>query len=329
MKNITKRKDGRWCGRIQINKKQICVYAKTKKECINKLKLAKNTPIKKESKIKLYDFAKKWFNEFKKKEISVNSQKLYKGIIETHIIKLNKDIKNINTNEIQEFLNKLPPTRIKEMCIITIKQIFRKAKELKIIKDNPCEYISKGKIERTKRDWFNINEQKQILNKIKESNNELLLKTLILTGARPNELNGLKKEDVKDGYIHIKGTKTKNSDRWVKISERLEKELKSKSEIIFKYCLSSLQKEFRRMLKELSIQGSLYSLRHTFASNLYYMKVPDKERQSYLGHSSIIITNDIYTTFDPTIKKEDILNLYKDLYPTFWHNFWHNFFTKF
>ena len=45
--------------------------------------------------------------------------------------------------------------------------------------------------------------------------------------------------------------------------------------------------------------------------------MPDKQRQEYLGHSSIAITNDIYTHLDPTITKEDILNLYIDLYPNF------------
>lgn len=55
----------------------------------------------------------------------------------------------------------------------------------------------------------------------------------------------------------------------------------------------------------------LHDLRHTFSSNLFYLEVPDKKRQYLLGHSSIAITNDIYTHLDPNIKKQDILNFIK------------------
>ena len=40
-----------------------------------------------------------------------------------------------------------------------------------------------------------------------------------------------------------------------------------------------------------------------------------------MGHGSIVITNDIYTTLDPNITKKEILNLYKDSYLTFDPNF--------
>lgn len=58
-------------------------------------------------------------------------------------------------------------------------------------------------------------------------------------------------------------------------------------------------------------------LRHTFSTNLYYLGADDNTRKQYLGHSSIMVTNDIYTHLNPTIKKSDILDIYKDLYPTF------------
>jgi len=50
---------------------------------------------------------------------------------------------------------------------------------------------------------------------------------------------------------------------------------------------------------------------------LYYLGVPDKLRQAQLGHASIVMTNDIYTHLDPTITREDILQLYGDWYPEF------------
>lgn len=82
-------------------------------------------------------------------------------------------------------------------------------------------------------------------------------------------------------------------------------------------------------MKDVGVKGTLYMLRHTYATNLYYLGVPDKERQVYMGHYSSALTNDIYTTFDPSIKKSDIVKLYNNLYPEFWHQFWHQFFFRF
>ena len=77
-----------------------------------------------------------------------------------------------------------------------------------------------------------------------------------------------------------------------------------------------MQKQFAKITAELNIENAPpHSLRHTFSTNLYYLGVPDKERQAQLGHASIVITNDIYTHLDPTITKNDILELYGEWYP--------------
>lgn len=322
MKNLTKRNDGRWVGRKQINGETITVYGRTQKKCHEKLREAiqKPKPKKKQitSKIKLIDFANTWFETYKKNQVGKSSQDLYKTVVKNHISKIDKNLKDITSLDLQNYINTLPNTRIKEVIVLTLKQIFKKAKELKLIKENPCEFIEKGKIQKGKREWFNIEEQKTILDNLPSTKMGLIVKALLLTGARPNELNGLSKLDIKGNYLHIKGTKTSNAVRWVMISENFKKELLAQpNETIFDYYLNRLQKDFREFMKSINLKGTLYMLRHTFASNLFYLGVPDKQRQYYMGHASVVLTNDIYTTFDPTITKKDILNLYKDLYPTF------------
>ncbi len=101
------------------------------------------------------------------------------------------------------------------------------------------------------------------------------------------------------------------SSTYQKVLENLEEQKP------FEYESKYLEKKFRKFCEKIKIKGTLHQLRHTYASNLYYLGAKDKERQEYLGHSTITITNDIYTHLDPSIKKEDILNLYKDLYPKF------------
>ena len=322
MKNLTKRADGRWTGRKQIDGKTIIVYARTQKECYERLKQAIQKPAPKTkhntNKIKLLDFANTWFETYKKNQIGPKNQESYKNVIKNHLSNINKNIQDITSLDIQTFLNNMPATRIKEFTFMVAKQIFRKAKELKIIKDNPCDYVEKGKIQKNKREWFNLEEQKTLLENLPTNKTGLIIKTLLLTGARPSELNGITKQDIHNDYIHIQGTKTKNAVRWVKISDTLKNELLSQpNDIIFKYYLNRLQKDFRTLMNKLNMKGTLYGLRHTYASNLFYLGVPDKQRQYFMGHSSIVLTNDIYTTYDPTITKKDILNLYKDLYPNF------------
>ncbi len=73
-------------------------------------------------------------------------------------------------------------------------------------------------------------------------------------------------------------------------------------------------RRFSEILKELNIEGSIHTLRHTFATNHFYLGTPDKIIRNWLGHSTIQITKDIYTNLDRTITKEKVIKLYNNLY---------------
>ena len=138
--------------------------------------------------------------------------------------------------------------------------------------------------------------------------------------SRRNEGIDLKEEDInyKDKIIFINGTKSKTAKRYVPISEHFAQILKDNFQFMFKKSVKYYNEQSKKYFESIGIKNkTLHSLRHTYNTNLYYLGVTDKQRQYYMGHSSIIITNDIYTHLDPTITKEDILNLYKDLYPKF------------
>ena len=83
-------------------------------------------------------------------------------------------------------------------------------------------------------------------------------------------------------------------------------------------------KKFRiRLQKACAAAGidydvDIYTLRHTFATNLYIIGVPEKDRQEYMGHvSGSPMTNDVYTTFTPDVKAENIYDIYGDFLPKF------------
>ncbi|MGN1227488.1 MAG: tyrosine-type recombinase/integrase [Christensenellales bacterium] len=320
LKNIYKRKDGRYSGVKTIKGKTYRVYAKTQKECAAKLQKV----IKKGEKgfkypSNFYEFAVYWYDNFKKDNICEISQNNYEWYIMHNLIKIDCDFEDLTVDILQKHINSMPPTRSREYCTMIIKQILKKAYELDLIPKNYGDFISKGKIIRTKKTGFSLEDQKKILNNLGDDDFSLAVYTLLLTGCRPNELKTITKTNIKKNLVLIDGTKTQNAKRWVKISDWLQnKLLEQPNEEIFKrWTYDALKKPFRRLFKNADVKGSIYMLRHTFATNLFYLGVPDKVRQAFMGHSSSVLTNDVYTDYDPTITKNDILNLYKDLYPNF------------
>lgn len=323
---MKKRKDGRYQMSYFYNKKRYYVYDKNFKKCLIKLNQLKKelnqTETKKPhspSKNKnFFEFAKLWYEKFKKPQASKATQEMYKGCIYNHLCNIKDNFKELTTIKLQNFLNKLGNTRTKEIAYLTIKQICKKAKELKLIENDVSEYLIKGKVERKQRLSFSIEEQKRILENLDNTRISKLILFYLLTGVRLSEALNFNINDIKGEYIYIRGTKTKNAVRYIKVSEKLKSILyEMKLEQPFKTDKAHVEKKFREFCEKIKLKGTIHQLRHTFASNLYYLEVPDKERQQYLGHSSISITNDIYTHLDPNIKKQDILNLYKDLYPNF------------
>ena len=104
--------------------------------------------------------------------------------------------------------------------------------------------------------------------------------------------------------------------KYVELSKEYCNRIKDKWSSIFKYTAHHYSTKVGEFLRELGLQGkSCHSLRHTFSSNLYYLGVDDKRCQMMMGHGSIMMTRDIYTTFDPTISAKDIIKIYGNLCP--------------
>lgn len=79
--------------------------------------------------------------------------------------------------------------------------------------------------------------------------------------------------------------------------------------------VNEIRKEFKQICKAQKINATkLYVLRHTFASNYFAIGIPTKYVQQWLGHSSIILTMDIYTDTDENSTKNKIQKLYNNYY---------------
>lgn len=318
MKYCTKRADGRWQASKTIDGKRIFVYGKTQAEAIDKLrKLSgrkQQTP--RES---FYKFAIWWADTFKKGKVTEKTYQGYVAVINTHL-KITTPINKITYMQLQEILNKLVASRMRVEVYQLMRQICKKAYELDFIKKDISQFLDRGKIEKPERRALTLDEQTKLLQQLGNDMFSRRVMFYLCTGARPSEIATVRKDEIRPGWLKINGTKTKGAVRWVKVSERLTSMLQGESPEFFKFDA----KKFRMHLQRVCIKAGItydvdtYTLRHTFATNLYILRVPEKDRQTYMGHApGSAMTNGVYTTFSPDITAENIYDIYGDWYPKF------------
>lgn len=323
MPGITKRKDGRYAVRQQKNGIKICKYTKTLTEAKKILsQFRKNLiPFTEEERIAQIIYLKDWMNNYietyKKPFVTANSYKDIRSAIKPICERLgNIPIKQLTASKIQFEFNKLPKNRTKEKAGIYLNSALQKAYDLNLIERNPFKAVVKDKKIKFKNTAFTYSEQKEILNLIKNTKIECAIYIYLLTGCRPSELPPISNIDLTNKIITINGTKNENAlKREIEISENfctyLQENLNNETLLTHKL----VQKEFKEIMQKTKIEKPvLYKLRHTFATNHFTLGTNVKQVQSWMGHSGINITLDIYTDIDKTASKEKIKELYNNFY---------------
>ena len=325
MKGITKRKDGRYMIRKVINGNMILKYARTKQEAIDIYRKIKKGKIKykkpkKQSTVKTYTFDKwidEWMELYKKPFLSpksYNDIKCYIKMMQNEFRDVK--LKDMNTNQIQMYLNTIPRSRKKDRITLYLNASLQKATDIGIIKRNPFNAVQKDKKSNNRNTAYTYDEQVKILNAVKNTDIELEIYIYLLCGCRPNELPNKENFDFEKNIINIYGTKTENSKhRQIEMSENFAKYIKLSFEKNEIHPVKYISKKFISICKELNIQKPLlYRLRHTFATNHFQIGTNAKYVQHWLGHGSIAVTMDVYTDIDKTLTKENIQKLYNNFY---------------
>lgn len=323
MKNIRKRYDGRWEYRKVIDGKRLSLLANSQKELLQKLQQfdPTNKYLEYSNSKSFYYLAVQWYDLFKKDRIKSDSN--YKMYIQNtfNTALFNKNITSITLEELQTFLNSLADKHRKaKYCYNIIKNVYKFALQKEIVKKNISQFLQPPVNKGVKGCAFTLKEQKLILENLDKTPIKYEILFYLLVGCRRTEAMNVKYHDInfEKNAIFINGTKTNAAKRYVNISSKFAEILKNNFDKMFTNNADYYTKQLKLYLNSLNIYGkTLHDLRHTFSTNLYYLGVPDKQRQYLMGHASIVITNDIYTTLDPTITKQDILKLYNNLYPLF------------
>lgn len=272
---------------------------------------------------KLKQWVVEWRSTYKKPFVTPKSYQIIVSstnkVIESNLG--NKKLDEIKTEDIQKFYNQYARSRAKEFMILYLNACLQKAEDLDLITKNPCRAISKDKKLHNVRLSLNYDEQVKLLNHIKGNKFESIIWFYLLTGCRRCEALNFKFADInkKNCCIRINGTKTATSVRDVDISKKYLKILlamkkHSKNQKPFTFSKTMLDRGIKTIFKELKLDACIHSLRHTYTTNQYYLGTPDKQRQVWLGHSSPLMTNNVYTHIDKSISKQKLIKLYKNLY---------------
>lgn len=305
------RKDGRYEGRLYRAGKQISVYTKTKPECIKNLnELSRNTEKAPRNTLSFKQWAEQWFEIYKKPYLKPSSIEMIEIILRKYILPVlaNSALYKITGLQLQKLLNGIKFPRQRNICSIYLNDIFKTAVNNNLLKYNPAAAVKishhQGKSGRA----LTKAHQKAFLKALKGDKHELLFKLYLTSGLRRNEALALRPEDInfKDNFITVMYSIRKNALESTKTSKtrivpilpalaRMIKRLNVPAgETIFK-CKNASQ-YFIKLCRKAEITGyKLHDLRHTFATRSLEAGIPLKVVQSWLGHSKINTTADIYT----------------------------------
>lgn len=294
------------------------------------------------------EWANIWLTTIMAPKIKESTYASYKNKIKHHIFPSLEQrlLKSIKASDIDSLINNLSeslsPSSVHVIFRI-MSSCFETAKEHTYIFSNPCEGAILPKVQMEKVRALTRTEQKALEEASIKNKNGLPILIALETGMRIGEICALKWEDIdfSTSMIHVHRTiqrvslpdsygkktkiiettpKTPNSDRMIPLTSKLKSILLksykcSQSIFVINNGASAIEPRtvsyrFDQIRKEIGLTNvSFHSLRHTFATRCVEIGVNVAAISSLLGHSSIKLTLDTYTTSFLTEKRVAIEKL--------------------
>lgn len=343
--SIRKRSNGTYEGRVTIgwkDGKQVVksVYAKTRKECNEKMQLLIKDV--QEHNIALPDtiptlneWLKVWLNEYRS-NISPGTRRRYLLYFEKVPEEvLSKKITEVKPLELQQYINGFNSFGPANRAMGALNAAMQDALNNGLITKNPATGLRNNNERSAKRyeenkKAFTLSEEQAFTAAIKDNPYRLIYLVSLLAGLRRGEATALKWEniDLQNRCIYVKEaakregngytvgtTKTTNSIRTVPISPALLQILSTAENKTGLLCPNShgtmlnadiLSMDFSDIMKQLGLKHTFHHLRHTFATRCIVDKgINPKVVQAWLGHATVDMTMNTYThATDDLIDKE-------------------------
>ena len=332
MKNIYYHHDeNRYMGRKQIKKHIITVYGRTQKECLKKLNekvkefYSNKIALQIKSQPTFLERWNKWFDETKRPYLSKEStrdiERIRDKLVDLHKIAVTKISKDVIISTLKNF----EEGRAKEKIIIYLKAFFKHEFQDGMIKKNPFANIVTAPRVFNRRKAFTYEQQVAILERLKKEEIKPVILIYLVTGLRRRELDfqnidkNLYQED--NTYylkaVNLKGRNKITRYKTIQLSKKAFCLIKNNIELLKTFNDDTCYRKFAEILNELNIEGGIVTLRHTYATNNFYLGNPELFISRQMGHSTSQITKDNYTDLDYHLSKEKVLKLYNNLYLQF------------
>lgn len=220
--------------------------------------------------------------------------------------------------------------------------LFERAVDNQIILFNPAKNLQMPACEKGERRSITDEEREHFMTCYEKDSAYLLFYIMLECGCRPEEAINLVGKDVdrENHLLHVRGTKTKNSDRYVPIPDALFGTIKavkpnepiSPNRAGKKHSKSSYIRLYEHLRRDMNISMGCktyrnallpplplaedfvpYCFRHTYCTDLCKAGVDVRIAQKLMGHANISVTADIYThaDTDDIQKAGEKLNQYK------------------
>lgn len=279
------------------------VYGRTVEEIGDKLtKLVKGSAEKKKAPL-LSEYYNDTYLPFKKTELAASSI----ADIETafaFIFKsgFDKPLNRYTAEMIEKFLTEIPQTRKRKKVRGVLNNLFTHAKRLKIIKNNPCSDVAQVKHVSEVGKALSFKVQKAFFvglfaNPKIAVERKLYYVFVYLTGTRRGEALGemLSDVDFADNVLHVPGTKTDTSNRFIPLFP-LVKKLLERVQVVEGLFFPFSTGQVNNLYAELLPGYRLHDLRHTFGTvAMCVQKLDPKTVALYMGHADPTTTLKIYT----------------------------------
>lgn len=259
-----------------------------------------------------------------------NTYKKYTYAVNHYVLDLigDRQIKSVKPIECQEVLNHWAG---KSKFIIRhtsqiLNFIFSTAVQNKIILENPAENLKLPAGTKKTRRAITDKERDHLYRVVEQDKRFILFLLMLQCGCRPSEAMECRGYDIQningENVLHIRGTKTEKSDRYVPIPDDLYERIKNTkpfdviapnecgrkhSESSYKRLTNSLYRAMNismgcRMYRNqlippypLAEDFAPYCLRHTFCTDLQAYGIDIRTAQYLMGHADITMTANIYT----------------------------------
>lgn len=255
------------------------------------------------SSINTNQWFEEWLDIYKSsrslRTISSYKQRYYKHI---SVFIGDKDIAEVTQQDCQKIMNStvgLGKDTIKKIYL-DLDQLFTRAYELEIITKNPCTLIEipNGKSER--RRCLTEEELEHFFGLVNKTNSALPYLLMLMTGMRPHELPSFSTSDVSGHVLHIKGSKTEHSDRYVPLTDIILSRSEEIEELARQLNTESKRAKHWKSFKQKYWKDTdlvPYCFRHTYATMLQQVGTPTNVIRELLGHTNLNTTQNYLHNF--------------------------------